>query len=456
MSDVTRRDALKMAAAVPLAAPVVRTAFADSDQLQFGLIGAGERGQTLLSRLNAVDSGQCAIICDKYEPHREKGIGMSRGKPAGCADYRELLDRNDVSAVIVATPLYTHFEIVRDALLAGKHVFCEPTLVFKPEEIHALRKLANSKTDQVLQVGFERRYSEFYETARQMVSRGFLGEVTHIQVQTNRNPGWKTQPEDDRGEEVNWRLLRKYSGGLTSELASHQLDLASWMFNDTPDTIIGMGGLDWRMDGRDVYDNIALIVSYPYGQKLTLTCATTNQHLSMFDGTRRECGEAIMGTEGTIELTVGAAGRGAFGLWYYEPGPVDPSKAAEQAEFAASAGASMGSAREGYRPMPIMLEEDQFTGEESFFERELKYSRRWLYAKGIMVPEQSRNAVEAQLDGFFQSCKEGGPVDADLDVGLDNAATVILSNLAMDEHREVNFNEIKSMGLEAEPGESAA
>lgn len=454
MSDVTRRDALKMAAAVTLAAPAIGTASA-ADHVAFGLIGAGERGQTLLAHLNAVDSGQCAIICDIYEPHREKGIDMSRGKPGGCADYREVLDRNDVPAVVIATPLHTHFGIVRDALDAGKHVFCEPTLVFKPEEIHALRALAEEKTGQILQIGFERRYSEFYRMARQMVSRGFLGDVTHIQAHTHRNPGWTMQPEDDRGEEVNWRLLRKYSGGLTSEWASHQLDLASWMFHDYPDSIIGMGGLDWRTDGRDTYDNVSLIISYPYGQKLNLTCATTTQHLSMLGTARRECGEAIMGTDGTIELTAGANGLDAYGLWFYEPGPVDPAKAAAQSEFAASVGATMGSEREGYRPMPIMFENDQFTGEESFFERELKYSRRWLYSKGIIVPEQTRHAIEAQMDAFFLACREGGSVDANAETGLENAETVILANLAMDERREVKYDEIKSMGLPGESGDDA-
>ena len=96
-------------------------------------------------------------------------------------DYREVLSRSDIQAVVVATPPYTHFAIVRGALAAGKHVFCENVLVVKPEEIHALRELADRYGNRILQVGLQRRYSKFYQIARQIAAKGFLGEVTKAQ-----------------------------------------------------------------------------------------------------------------------------------------------------------------------------------------------------------------------------------------------------------------------------------
>mgnify|MGYP005851311921 CR=1 FL=1 len=445
MSDFTRRDAVKLVAGAPLAASMARSAFAASDQVAFALFGAGQRGQELLAHCNRIPSGRCAAICDIHAPHRDKALDITRDKAEGYGDYRQVLDRAGIGAIIVATPLHTHFPIIRDALLAGKHVFCEPPIVFKPAEIRALRALAAERSDQVVQAGFQRRYSKFYRLAQQMVSRGFLGEVTQIRAQWHRNPGWNMAPEDERGRLTNWKLYREFSGGLIAELAAHQMDVADWMLSEVPERFLGVGSLTWRRDGRDIHDNTSLIVTYPGDIRHIHTCLSTNLHLPMFGGARTEAGEMILGTEGTIEITLGTAEKPAIGLWYYEPSPATPEEAAERAEFAAAAGATMGSVREGFKGMPLLFEPDQFTGEESFFEKELKYTRRWLYSKGILTPTEDRPADEVQLDSFFTCCQEGGEPDVTLDEALDNAAAVILANLAMDERREVAFDEIEEL-----------
>src|SRR5258708_16211991 len=95
------------------------------------------------------------------------------------------------------------------------------------------------------------------------------------------------------------------SGGLTAELTSHQVDIADWMFGSSPEFVMGLGSLDMLKDGRNVYDNIQLIYKYPQGQKLTYSSVSTNQFLPYFNGSRPEMGEIIMGTDGTIEITVG-------------------------------------------------------------------------------------------------------------------------------------------------------
>ncbi len=444
MPGVSRRDAMAIAAAAPLAARGAREVFAAEDPVRFGLIGCGRWGQTLLGYLNRIPTGRCLAVCDPHPPHRDKAVGISRDRPASLAGHRELLGRSDLEAVLVAAPLHKRFAIARDALLAGKHVFCEPTLVFTAAEVHDLRMLAGERSDQVFQTGFQHRYSRFYQLARQMVSKGFLGEVTHIQAQWHQNPGWAMAPDDGRGRETNWKLLREFSGGLTSELACYAIDVASWMFNAEPESVLGAGGLQWRRDGRDVNDNIALIFNYPEGRRMVLTCVTTNKHLSPFGGARTEAGEVILGTEGTIEITRGVDGKPPLGLWYYEPGATEAGRAPESEELAKAAGATMGSAREGFRPMPILLDADQFTGEENFLQRELKWARRWLYSKGVLVPSEDRGPVEMELDGFFDCCRSGDVPKADAEDGLNNAAAVILANLAMEQHREVRFTEFET------------
>jgi len=241
-----------------------------------------------------------------------------------------------------------------------------------------------------------------------------------------------------------WRLYKQYSGGLTAELASHQIDVADWMFGSHPEFVVGVGGLDFMKDGRDVYDNIQLIFKYPQGQKLIYSSICTNKHLPMFGSTRTEFGEMIMGTEGTIHITVGTDEEPALAMWFYEPGP---KKATEpKKEKPAIAGATLASTGKGSRGLPVMFEEHLLSGKESFLQKEMKMARLWLYKKGIMVPEEDRNPVDVQLESFFECCRTGGRPKADLEVGLADSVAVMLANQSMDEGRRVYFNEIEKMG----------
>jgi predicted dehydrogenase len=453
-TDPTRRDVLKTAGAVTAAAaaarvtsPAIRKVRAANNQVTYALIGTGSRGQYLLNHLSKIDTGRCVAVCDVYEPNLKKGAATIGGNPRMYSDHRQLLDKEKVDAVLIATPLYEHFRITRDALLAGKHVFCEKSLVFKPEEIHALRKLAGERPKQILQVGLQRRYSQFYQTAKQMIDKGLLGKVTHVNAQWNRNPGWVMKPDPVRQKELNWRLFRQYSGGAAAELASHQVDVADWMFGSRPEFVSGVGGLDFSKDGRDVFDNIQLILKYPKGQKMMYQAISTNRHLTLFGGSRTEFGEVIMGTEGTLEITVGKDNEPAIALWFVEPGPAKPTSAADKKEAAAIASASLTAAAAGSRGLPIMVSRDLVTGSDSFLKRELKFARLWMYRKGIMMPREDQNPVDTQLEAFLDATRTGKKPLADIELGLADSTMVILSNLAMDEGRRVYFNEIEKMGV---------
>src|SRR5260370_36470186 len=164
--DVTRRDLVKTAggADAVVTAPGIQTVRAANDQVQYGFIGTGSRGQYLIKHINETDRGRCVAVCDVYEPNLKAGAEATKSNPKTFQDYRELLSQKDVDCVFIAVPLFLHFPVRRDGLLAGKHVFCEKSLVFKPEEAHALRQLASEHPKQVLQVGLQRRYSKYYQT----------------------------------------------------------------------------------------------------------------------------------------------------------------------------------------------------------------------------------------------------------------------------------------------------
>jgi predicted dehydrogenase len=447
---VTRREAVKTAgvavAAVAVSrmatkgAPAIQTVKAANETLQYAVVGTGGRGQYHIKHFNTLDGGKCVAVCDVDETALTEAIKISKDKPKGYKDYREVLALKDVEAVIIATPLYMHFPITRDALLAGKHVLCEKSLVFTPEEVHALRKLVYERPRQVMQVGLQRRYSKFYQTAKQMVDKGTIGKVTHVYAQWNRNGVGKTwQPPS-------WRVYRKYSGGLTAELASHQVDVADWMFGSHPEFVTGVGGIDTFKDGRDVYDNIQLIFKYPQGQKLVYTSISTNQHLPLFESSRTQFGEMIMGTEGTIHITVGSDNEPATAMWFYEPDPKKLEEAKKGKEKAAVAHASLLGTGKGSRGLPVLFDEQLVQQSDSFLQKELKYAKLWLYQKGVMVPEEDRNPVDQQLIEFMECCRTGAHPKADIETGLDDSINVMLANQAMDEGRRVYMNEIDKMG----------
>ena len=141
------------------------------------MIGTGSRGTYLLKHLKDIDNGRCVALCDINQDALDEAAKTIGNNPKTFKDYRELLAQKDVDAVFVTMPLFVHYPITKDALQAGKHVFCEKCLVFKPEEVHGLRALAAEHPKQILQTGLQRRYSYFYQTVKQMVDKGILGDV---------------------------------------------------------------------------------------------------------------------------------------------------------------------------------------------------------------------------------------------------------------------------------------
>lgn len=451
---VSRRDFVKTATAVTAVAaaaqkvegfPGINTVRAANEQVAYGMIGTGSRGTYLLKHLKAVENGRCVALCDDWDERLQQGVDTAGNNPATYKDYRELLARKDVDAVLVTTPLYMHFPVTRDALEAGKHVFCEKSLVHKPEEVHLLRALKNSKPNLVLQTGLQRRYSLFYQTAKQMIDQGLLGDVTHVRAQWHRNSNQRRPvPDPKLDRKINWRMYKEYAGGNTAELASHQMDVADWMFGAHPEFVVGVGGIDYYKDGRDVFDNIQFIFNYPKGRKLLYSSISTNSHLDMLQAQRVEFGEIIMGTGGCIEITIGDDRNPAIGLWYREPKPISATQVnkPEEGKEAFVAGATMTTAA-AMRGYPLLLPKDTAAANDSFLAREAKFARRWLYSKGIMVPEEDRNPVDVQMEEFFLCCKNPNrKVKADLEIGLQDSTAVILTNLAMEEGRRVYFNEI--------------
>ena len=264
--------------------------------VNIGFIGTGTQGQTLLQRLVRIPGVRVVAVCDIYPPHLSRGLHMTGSQAMSYRDYRKLLERKDIDAVIIATPLHLHAPMTIDALQAGKHVFCEKTMAYSIEDARRMVQVSR-ETGKHLQIGHQRHYSPIYAHAREMmVEQEVIGKLVHVRAWWHRNNSWRRPVRDKQYEELlNWRLYRKYSQGLMAELASHQIDVINWFTGTTPVSVMGMGGIDYWQDGRDVWDNVEVIYEYPNGVKVVYTSILSNQ----YDG----YAEQFMGDKGTLLLT---------------------------------------------------------------------------------------------------------------------------------------------------------
>jgi len=421
-SDVTRRDFLKTAAAaaasaLPVAgAPAVLAAPQVSNPVRYGIIGTGSRALELIKPLTTIPEGQCVATCDIYPVNLKKGAEAIGTQPQTYTNYKELLDRKDVDAVLICTPLHLHAQMLLDSLNAGKHVFVEKSMFFKEEDAEPIRQAAAAHPKQVVQVGLQRRSSVLYRIAQHMIRRGALGNLTFIRAQWHRNNNWRRPVADAKLERlINWRMYRDYSGGLMAELGSHQIDIANWALGAEPISVMGTGGINHWKDGREVNDNVQAIFEYPGGQKLLYSSILCNAHFDF--------NEQIMGDGGTLIITIGK------GMYYREP----VAKAITNAKENWWAGATV-SKRATEQGVLIYPDQEDVDG---FMDREVRYARHWLASMGIYDYEEPHDPNWSELNNFFASIRDGKPVAAPLEVGMADALAVIYANRAIDTGQKV-------------------
>lgn len=432
---IGRRAFLKSSAVVTAStalagAPAIVSAQGLRNPVTYGLIGSGRQGSNHLKHLATITSGRCAAICDIYPPNLKKGVETIGSNPETISDdYRRLLDRKDIEAVFIVTPYHLHVPMLLDALSAGKHVFVEKVMAKTEEEIPKVLAAANARPNQVLQVGLQRRYSTIYQVAIQMIRSGALGKVQYIRAQWHRNGSWKIPVPDPKFERLlNWRVYREYSGGLMAELGSHQVDVADWAFQSEPVSVVGVGGLDYWKDGRNIFDNVSVIFEYPEGQKFVFTSICNNAHLDF--------SEVIMGDEGTIEITLGNNSARAMLFRENKPkdAPTNKVRTADTKEQNWWAGATIAN-RGARRGVPIFPEvPKQNLG---FVAKEMDFAKKWLIDMGVMEMDKERDALTVEEEAFFACIREGKKPLADVHIGAADSRAVIYANRAMETNQRV-------------------
>ena len=183
-----------------------------NDRINLGVIGVGGRGRSLLREVLGIQEGsgtvQVLAVSDVYEKRKRAAQEMCKGE--AYLDYRELLARDDIDAVIIATPDHWHAKMAIEAMSKGKDVYLEKPMTHIVEEARRVADTAD-KTKQVLQVGSQTTSSDQWWKARKVIEEGGIGELIMSQGSYHRNSvegewNWPARPrgEFNRLENVAW------------------------------------------------------------------------------------------------------------------------------------------------------------------------------------------------------------------------------------------------------------
>ena len=310
-----RRNFLKVAAGAPalvaLGAAAITRGPVRGGPVKFALIGTGDMGNGHLSQYQK-EFLDLKALCDINPKRRaaaaEKMVQKGWPKPNEYDNWQDMLQKEDLEAVQIATPLWSHAEIAVGCLNAGKHVLCEKMMAKSEAECQAMIDAAK-KNNKVLEIGYQRYYNPIYQaTYENIIKPGLLGDVYHARIAWHRNSTWRRKEEPpspnydpskwgyaDWDHLLNWRMYKKHSEGLLCELGSHQITAVSWFFDSAPEAVYTTGGTYRFKDGREVYDHVYATFNYPGDRTATFSSIQSNAFEDAY--------EMYLGTKGTLILT---------------------------------------------------------------------------------------------------------------------------------------------------------
>jgi predicted dehydrogenase len=314
----SRRDFLKAAGATAAIAMPANLAKGANESINVGLIGVGGRCRHLLGALKKVPGVKINAVCDVYGPTLDSARGLADVNAFATANYKALLDRKDVDAVLIATPDHWHVPITIDSCVAGKDVYVEKPLTHTLAEGRPVIE-AQNKHQRIVQVGMQQRSMPHIQKGYELVKAGRLGSIRKVHLTWNRNADrarkgplgvdankldWKSflgnapsQPFDEYRFR-NWRWFWDFGGGIFTDLMVHWIDVAHWYLGaDHPLQAIAMGQSVNSEGVWETPDTVQTILEYP------------NKVQVHFEGTFSNAREGahivFMGTEANLYIDRG-------------------------------------------------------------------------------------------------------------------------------------------------------
>jgi len=268
-----------------------------NDRIRIGMIGAGERGAYHARRLARNDKTDVVSICDVYRKRAEEARRESNPQAGIVQDYRRVLDRKDIDAVVVSISDHWHTPVLIDAVNAGKDVYLEKPMTYRMEEGREIVS-AVKRTGRVVQVGAQQKSGpHFLEAKERFFDSGLIGKVSLVRTYWIGNRGFFRHPPNDftyDPEALDWNLFlgrapkrpfdaqryfgwtmfQDYSTGQPGGVFTHTIDTTHMMLGlSAPSAVVALGGIFEFPQDRDTPDTISILAEYP--QKITLTADAT-------------------------------------------------------------------------------------------------------------------------------------------------------------------------------------
>ncbi|NIM89764.1 MAG: Gfo/Idh/MocA family oxidoreductase [Candidatus Aminicenantes bacterium] len=395
--------------------------------------------------LNVVLTG----ICDVFDIRAERGLVASKNdiRPGGGSGtlqgakrylhYQEMLESDDVDAVIIATPDHWHAQMTIDAVKAGKHVYCEKCMTRTIDETFKMVD-AVKKSGQVFQLGHQQRQQDSHFKAKQIIRKNILGPISLVETTTNRNSpdgAWvydiheEATPENIDWEQFQgpaphkvpfslerffrWRCWFDYGTGLSGDLLSHEYDAINQILElGIPKTAMASGGIYFYKDGRDVPDVFQAVFEYPE-RDLTLVYSAT-----LANG--RDRGRIFMGHDASMEvgytLTVNAEPESTR----YENKIMNKIINTSLPLFT-------------YRPGLKGIDTVTSATEQYFATRGLMYT----YREGRHV-----DTAHLHVKEWLDCIRNGGQPSCNIDRGFEEAITCHMATISYQENRKLEWDPV--------------
>jgi len=431
----TRRHFLQATTATAAASTLSAQTTAN-DRLQIGIIGFGIMGSEDVRSALAAPGVELVAAADVYDGKLTRVKEVHGNHVFTTRDYREVLARPDVDAVLIATPDHWHARIAIDAMNAGKDVYVEKPMVQQIDEGKAVIE-AQKRTGRILQVGSQRVSSMVYQKAKDLLKAGTIGEFNMIEAWWDRNSSigaWQYSIPPDASEATidwdrflgrapkrpfepvrlfRWRNYRDYGTGVAGDLFVHLFSGMHFITGSLgPVRAYATGGLRFWKDGRDVPDVMLGLFDYP---------ATPNHpafnlmlRVNFVDGGGGSHVFRFVGNEGVMTVTNGVTvsktPREA------EPGyTIDTFPKATQEQY-------LREYRRKHPVLPAMADSIRPRSEEKY------------------LPPPGYNDHLDHHRNFFAAVRSRKPVVEEAVFGLRAAGPALLSNLSYFEQKVINWD----------------
>jgi predicted dehydrogenase len=403
-----------------------RRRIAANDQLNIALIGAGGMGTQDTITALSVPGTKLVAVCDLYDGRLKDAKNKWGADLFATRSYKELLNRKDIDAVIVATPDHWHQQISIDAMKAGKHVYCEKPMVHSITEGPAVIK-AQKETGKVFQVGSQGVSSLGNEKAKELLKSGAIGELNYAEgfwarhsptgawqypIPADASPttvDWETFISNtnkrpfDATRFFRWRNYQDYGTGMSGDLFVHLFSSLHFITNSYgPNKVYASGGLRYWKDGREVPD--VLLGTFDYPQSSAHPAFNLSLRCNFVDGTSGTTYLKLVGSEGSMDIT--------------------------------------------WDSVTLKRNKSQESDDPFFIEQMKKAGKPVSDRKRILAPEEYTFAAEKGYLGgpydhfvnFFTAIRNGGQVTEDATFGYRAAAPALLCNDSYNQDTAITWN----------------